>query len=162
MRLQKKGFLTVIHHALYGRAVYNDLLDISVSVGSVKLTMGCIFCREENKISKVQTSSFYVETKLDPVPKWAERDWETLLWRNNMTSDQDNIDQATEKLKDDEKILQNNRDNFDEIMSDMNGQMSERRISLKNNQDILKDEVDRFIQMKLTSGRELTKWRKFG
>ena len=108
--------------------------------------MGCIFGREENKISKVQTSSFYVETKLDPVPKWAERDWETLVWRNNMTSDQDNIDQATEKLKDDEKMLQNNRNNFDVMVSDINGQMSKRRISLKNNQELLKDEVDRFIQ----------------
>ena len=108
--------------------------------------MGCIFCREENKISKVQTSSFYVETKLDPVPKWAERDWETLLWRNNMTSDQDNIDQATEKLKDGEKILQSDRDNFDEMVSDINGKMSERRNSLKINQDILQDELERFIQ----------------
>ena len=63
-----------------------------------------------------------------------------------MTSDQDNIDQATEKLKDDEKMLQNNRNNFDVMLSDMTGQMSERRISLKNSQELLKDEVDRFIQ----------------
>ena len=81
--------------------------------------MGCIFAKGKNQISKEQTCSFYVETKLDPVPKWAERDWETLLWRNNMTSDQDNIDQATEKLKDDEKMLQNNRNNFDVMVSDI-------------------------------------------
>ena len=105
--------------------------------------MGCIFGKEENKISKVQTTSFYVETKLDPVPKWAERDWETLLWRNNMSSDQDNIELATEKLKDDEKILQNNRDNFDVMVSDMNGQMYEMQLSLKNNQELLKGEVYR-------------------
>ena len=80
--------------------------------------MGCVFTKEENTISKGQTCPFYVETQLDPVPKWAERDWETLLWRNNMSSDQDNIDQATEKLKDGEKILQSDRENFDEIISD--------------------------------------------
>ena len=122
--------------------VYIALLHLSVSVVPVRLNMGCICAKEEKQVSKVQTCKCYVETNLDPVPKWAERDWETLLWRNNMSSDQNNIDEAIEKLKDGEEMLQNDRDNFDEMVSDINGKMLERQMSLTINQDILKKVAD--------------------
>ena len=103
--------------------------------------MGCAFAKEEKQGLNVQTCSFYVETKLDPVPKGAERDWETLLWRNNMSSDQENIDHASEKLRDGKKILQIDRNNFDDMVSDLDGQMLERQMSLTLNQDSLKDDL---------------------
>ena len=61
--------------------------------------MGGICIKKQPKESKPKqqylAEQFYVETKLDDVPTWAELEWHNLLRKNELSMDQDNIKRKT-------------------------------------------------------------------
>ena len=95
--------------------------------------MGGIFTKKEPEKPEIkqqdQAGPFYVETKLADIPKWAELEWEYSLRHTDMSMDQDNIDLAMDNLKKGERVLQDNKENFDKMVSNMEEEMLEMRIS---------------------------------
>ena len=85
--------------------------------------MGGIFTKKEQKTSKIKQEGearpFHVETKLADIPKRAELEWDNLLGQMDMSMVQDNIDYAMDNLKRGERILQDNKENVDEMMTNM-------------------------------------------
>ena len=81
--------------------------------------MGGICTKKEPKESKPEeqdlAEQFYVETKLEDVPVWAEQEWHNLVRKTELSMDQDNFDLATQKLKEEEKIFQDNQEIFQEM-----------------------------------------------
>ena len=81
--------------------------------------MGASYTKKEPSTSEPtqqsSVSSFYVETELKDIPKRAKHEWNSLLRRNDMSMDQDNLDFATEKLKEGEKIFNDDREKFYEM-----------------------------------------------
>lgn len=120
--------------------------------------MGSIFTKKELKTSspeqQISAQSFYVETTLKDVPKWAEHEWNYLLRQTEMASDQDNLDLATEKLNEDVKDFHEDQETFNEKMSNMEGKRLERTASLKLKQDLVLDEFSKVRQ------REYDVWKK--
>ena len=108
--------------------------------------MGGIFTKKEQKQLKseetVLVSSFYVETKLDDVPNWAELEWQNLLRQREVSMDQGNLDRATQKLRDGEKILQDNQELFEELRATEEKHMIDGRRILESEQIIMKSKSD--------------------
>ena len=89
---------------------------------------------------------FYVDPKLDDIPKWAELEWDNLLRQMEMSTVQDNIDSAMDNLNRGERILQDNKENFDEIMTNMEEEMLERTLSIQIQEDMVREKHDRVKQ----------------
>ena len=120
--------------------------------------MGSVFTKKELKTSipeqQISAQSFYVETTLKDVPKWAKHEWNYLLRQTEMATDQDNLDLATEQLNEGVKNLHENQETFYETMSNMEGKRLERTASLKLKQDLVLDEFSKVRQ------REYDVWKK--
>ena len=69
---------------------------------------------------QVFAGPFYVETNLDDVPNWAGLEWHNILRQTEMSMDQDNLDLATQKLKEGEKSLQDNQEMFEDMRKPRN------------------------------------------
>jgi hypothetical protein len=74
---------------------------------------GCCTKKEPKQLQteeQVLVVPFNVETKLDDVPNWARLEWLNIIGQNEMSMDQDNLDWATQNLKEGENIPQANQD----------------------------------------------------
>jgi hypothetical protein len=98
--------------------------------------MGGIFTKKKTERPKIKQQDearpFYVEPMLADIPKWAKLEWKNLLRQTDMSMDQDNIDVAVDNLKRGERNLQENKEEFDELMSNMEEEMQERKVLYKS------------------------------